>query len=142
MTVFGRLRAWVVRAAGAVGAGHRDADLAAELESHLLLQIDDNVRAGMTQGEARRAALLKFGGVERVKEAVRDRRGLLRIESLAQDARYGVRVLRRHLGVSSIAVLSLALGIGATTAAFGWMKDVLLSPLSGVPYASRNVAVE
>jgi hypothetical protein len=53
-----------------------------------------------------------------------------------------VRVLRRHLGVSSIAVLSLALGIGATTAAFGWMKDVLLSPLSGVPSASRIVAVE
>src|SRR6516165_6612655 len=103
MTAFGRLRAWIVRAAGAIGIGHRDADLAAELESHLQLQIDEHVRAGMTHDDARRAALVKFGGVDRVKEAVRDRRGLPHLESLAQDARYGMRVLRRHSGVSSIA---------------------------------------
>jgi predicted permease len=142
VTPLGRLRAWIARTAGALGLGHRDADVAAELESHLQFQIEDNVRAGMSADDARREALLKFGGVESVKEAIRDRRGLPHLDSIMQDARYGVRVLQRHLGVSSIAVLSLALGIGATTAAFGWMKDVLLNPLPGVPAGGRIVAVE
>ena len=142
MTPLGRLRAWMARAAGAVGARSDDADLAAELESHLELQIDDNRRAGMSPDDARRAALLTFGGLENVKEAVRDRRGLPIVEAIVQDARYGVRVLRRQLGVSAVAALSLALGIGATTAAFGWMRNVLLNPLPGVPDATRIVAVE
>jgi predicted permease len=142
MTPLGRLRAWIARVSVALGAHDRDADLAAELESHLQLQIDDNVHAGMSPDDARRAALVRFGGVESVKEAVRDRRGLPIVDALAQDARYGIRVLRRHPGVSAVAALSLALGIGATTAAFGWMNEVLLNPLPGVPAAGRIVAVE
>ncbi len=142
MSVFGRIRAWLLRVAATLTGRRHDDDFAAELESHLQLHIDDNLRAGMTPPEARRAALLRFGSVAAATEAVRDRRGLPLVETVAQDARYAVRVLRRSPGVSTIAVLSLAIGIGASTAAYTWMHAVLLDPLPGVPAASDLVAVE
>ena len=70
------LRAWFVRFGGLFGKRRRDRELAAELESHLQMQIEDNVRAGMTPEEARRQALISLGGVEQAKEIYRDRRGL------------------------------------------------------------------
>ena len=69
------LRAWIVRAVGLVGRTRRERELADELESHLQLHVDDNIRAGLSPAEARRAALIKFGGVEATKESYRDRRG-------------------------------------------------------------------
>ena len=91
-----RLRAALQRLLGLLGFGRRDEDLSSELESHLQMHVEDNVRAGMTPEQARRRALLDLGGVEPVKEAMRDRRSIPMIESLVKDARFAVRGLRKQ----------------------------------------------
>ncbi|MFZ0640607.1 MAG: permease prefix domain 1-containing protein, partial [Candidatus Acidiferrales bacterium] len=86
------VRALLARLAGLFNQGKGDRGLAAELDSHLQMHIEENVRRGMTPGEARRQALIKLGGVEQAKEQYRARRGLPAVESLAQDIRYGLRM--------------------------------------------------
>ncbi|MPZ18334.1 MAG: FtsX-like permease family protein [Luteitalea sp.] len=115
-----------------------DADLAAELESHLQLHVDDKIRAGMTPDEARRQAVLMLGGIEQTKERYRDRRGFRPLDEIAQDVRYAARLLRKNLGLTSVAIVSLALGIGANAAIFSLFNHMLLRALP-VPDPNRLV---
>jgi putative ABC transport system permease protein len=132
-------RAWL-RLAGTLSTHHTDRDLDDELAYLVDLKTDDYMRTGLPRDEARRQALMSIGGVESVKQAVRDQRAIPLIESTLFDIRFGLRVLRRHRAHALLAITTLALGIGVTAAMFGILDAVVLRPF-GVPDPDRLVIV-
>jgi putative ABC transport system permease protein len=124
-----RLRAIVVRLAGLFGAARREHDWNAEFQAHLEMHIEDNLRAGMTQEEARRRALASFGGVESTKESMRDLSTIVWLDVAWRDLRYALRSLWRSPGFTFAALLSLTLGLGASLAVFTVADNLLVRPL-------------
>jgi macrolide transport system ATP-binding/permease protein len=116
-------------------------DLAEELQFHLQNQIDEDIAQGMSPQEARHAAFRSLGGVEQVKEQCRDARKVNLIENFLQDVRFGLRMLRRNLGFTVLAILCLALGIGANAAVFSWIEGILFRPYPLVSHQERLTAI-
>ncbi len=136
-----RLRGLMQRIAGYAFRADRDTELTAEIEEHLRLQTEDNVRSGMRPDHARRAALLKFGSIESAKEQYRDQRGLPQLDSVLQDLRFALRSCRRRPGPIAVIILSLAIGIGLNTTLFTWLKAVYLDPLPGVSDSRHLITI-
>jgi predicted permease len=113
-----------------------------EIEQHIALQTGENLRAGLSPIEARRQAMLKFGGVEAMKQDYRAERGLLFIENLLGDLRNAGRTISRMPGLAAVIVFSLAIGIGVNTTIFSWIQMVLFEPIPAVSGAAKFLLVE
>jgi putative ABC transport system permease protein len=118
-----------------------DRDLDEEMAAHLELAIEENLRRGLPPSQARRQGLLRFGGPQQAKEENRDARGLPFLDTLLQDLRFGLRMLRRSPAFSLLAILCLTLGIGANAAVFSWMEGLLFRPYPLVAHQERLLAI-
>lgn len=120
------LRAMFLRLMGSVGLRRDEFD--AELASHLEMHIDDGLRAGLSEEEARRRALIRLGGAEQTRQNYRERRSVPGLERLLRDLRFALRTLGRHPGATAIAILSIGLGIGANATIFSMVSRFVLQP--------------
>jgi putative ABC transport system permease protein len=141
------LREWMSRLWGTLGRSRADRDLEEELRSHLELAADDARRRGESPERAMRAARLRAGHLTQSLESMRDQRALPWVEDLVRDIRYGCRMLARTPGFTAVAVISLAVGIGANVATFSFVDALLLRPLTvphpdGVLTVGSTAAVE
>ncbi|HKE32721.1 MAG TPA: ABC transporter permease [Candidatus Angelobacter sp.] len=118
-----------------------DADLARELNAHILHEVDENLASGMSPDEARRQACLKLGSTSQVREAVWNWNTVGFFDSLLRDLRYAFRMIRRAPGFSVLAILCLTLGIGSSAAVLSWMEGIALRPFPAVAHQERLVAV-
>ena len=106
-----------------------DEELDEELRAHIELAVEENIKRGISEAEARRAAMVEFGGLTQTKETYRTQQSLPFLQTLAMDARYGLRQLHKSPAFAATAILTLGLGIGGVTAAFSVVEAVLLRPL-------------
>jgi predicted permease len=118
-----------------------DDRLKEEIEEHIALQTAENIRSGLSPVEARRQAILKFGGREAMKEDYRAERGLLFFDNLARDLRLAIRMLRKSPGFTAVAVVTLAMAIGANAVVFGVLNALILHPLH-VPQAESLYGIQ
>ena len=124
------------RLRGLLSGRRQDEEFDLEMAAHLDMLTDEHIRRGLPPGEARRQAILRFGGPVQIKEQQHENRGLPFVETTLQDIRYGVRALRKSPAYSLVAIATLAIGIGAGTAVFSVVGAVLMRPLP-LPGAGR-----
>jgi len=136
------LRRLLTRLFNSAAKRSQEERLREEIAGHIALQTEENLRAGFSPVEARRQAMLKFGGVEAMKQDYRAERGLLFIENLFGDFRNAVRTIRRMPGLAAVIILSLAIGIGVNTTIFSWIQMILFQPIPAVSGASSFLLVE
>jgi putative ABC transport system permease protein len=134
------VRRFFIRLRDSLARARREGDLSAEIQSHIEMHVADNLSAGMSPEAARRRAVIQLGSVESVKESVRDRARFMAVETTLQDLRYALRGLKNNPGFATAAILSLALGLGASLAIYTIADNLLLRPLP-YPQSSRIVTI-
>jgi hypothetical protein len=135
------LRRFFTRLFNSAARREEEERLREEISEHIALQTAENLRAGLSPVEARRQAMLKFGGVAAMEEDYRAERGLLLIENLVRDVRFALRMLRKSPGFTAVAIATLALAIGANAVVFSVMNALILRPLY-VPQAQSLYGIE
>jgi hypothetical protein len=136
------LRRFLTRLFNSATRRSHEERLREEIEEHIALQTAENLHADLSPVEARHQAVLKFGGVEAIRQNYRAERGLLFIENLLGDLRNAGRTICRMPGLAAVIIVSLAIGIGVNTTILSWIQMILFQPVPGVSGASNYLLVE